>query len=337
MMPETVPETMTAIEISTPGGPEALVPATRPVPSPGPGEVLIRVAAAGINRPDIMQRQGKYPPPPGAPDIPGLEVAGTVVTRGAGVESPALGATICALLAGGGYAEYCVAPAPQCLPVPAGLSMIAAAALPETFFTVWTNAYDRGHLAPGETMLVHGGSSGIGTTAIQIATALGSRVVVTAGNAEKCATCLELGAVAAINYREEDFVARVRDVTDGKGVDIILDMVGADYFARNLEALADEGRLVQIALQTGAKTELNLLSVMLRRLILTGSTLRPRSVAEKGAIARTLADRVWPLIAEGRIKPVIFETFPLARAADAHRLMESSRHIGKIVLAVDAA
>lgn len=337
MMPDAVPETMTAVEISASGGPEALVPAARPVPSPGPGEVLIRVAAAGVNRPDVMQRQGRYPPPPGAPDLPGLEVAGTVIARGPEVESPALGATVCALLAGGGYADYCVAPAPQCLPVPAGLSMIEAAALPETFFTVWTNTYDRGRLEAGETMLVHGGSSGIGTTAIQIATALGARVVVTAGNAEKCAKCLELGAVAAINYREEDFVARVRDITEGKGVDVILDMVGADYFARNLEALAVEGRLVQIALQTGAKTELNLLSVMLRRLILTGSTLRPRSVAEKGAIARALAKKVWPLIDEGRIKPVIFETFPLARAADAHRLMESSRHIGKIVLTVGAA
>lgn len=329
-----LPETMQAVEISEPGGPEVLRPTERPVPRPAEGEVLLRVAAAGINRPDVMQRTGNYPPPPGAPDLPGLEVAGTVVALGGDVVGLAEGDRVCALVAGGGYAEYCVAPAPQCLPVPEGPDMTAAAAIPETFFTVWTNVFDRGGLAAGETFLVHGGSSGIGTTAIQLAKAFGARVFATAGSAEKCAACEDLGAAAAINYRDEDFVARVKALTDDSGVDLILDMVGGDYLPRNLECLAVEGRLVQIALQRGPKVEMNLLPVMLKRLTVTGSTLRPRTVAQKGEIAAALRDKVWSLLADGSVKPIVHATFPLAEAAESHRLMESSAHIGKIVLTV---
>jgi NADPH2:quinone reductase len=323
---------MIAIEIREPGGPDVLVPVERPRPVPGQGEVLIRVAAAGVNRPDVMQRRGQYAPPPGATDIPGLEVAGTVEAIGADVSGWRVGDTVCALLAGGGYAAYCTAPAPQCLPVPAGMSLEAAAALPETFFTVWTNVFERGRLQPGESLLVHGGTSGIGTTAIQLARAFGSRVFATAGSAEKCAACERLGAELGIDYRESDFVAAVRDRTGGKGVDVILDMVGGEYVARNLDALAVEGRLVQIAVLGGVKAQVNLLPIMQRRLTLTGSTLRPRSVAEKGGIARALRERVWPLLESGAVAPVIFQTFPLQQAAEAHRVMESSRHIGKLVL-----
>jgi NADPH2:quinone reductase len=323
---------MIAIEIRQPGDPDVLVPVERPRPEPGSGEVLIKVAAAGVNRPDVMQRQGRYPPPPGAPDIPGLEVAGTIAAIGPDVSGWRQGEDVCALVSGGGYAEYCVAPAPQCLPVPHGLDLAAAAAIPETFFTVWTNVFERGRLAAGESILVHGGSSGIGTTAIQIARARGSRVFATAGSAAKCGACERLGAERAINYREADFVAAIRERTGGRGVDVILDMVGGEYFARNIEALAVEGRLVEIATQRGAKAELVIPTIMQRRLTITGSTLRPRSVAEKGAIARAVQANVWPLVESGAVKPIVFRTFPLARAADAHRLLESSEHIGKLVL-----
>lgn len=331
-MPAPLPEEMTVIEIPEPGGPEALKPAKRPLPSPGPDEVLVRVAAAGVNRPDVMQRKGMYPPPPGAPDTPGLEIAGEVVTVGDGVTSPRVGESVCALVAGGGYAEYCVAPAALCLPWPKGMDAVSAAALPETFFTVWTNVFDRGRLARGERFLVHGGTSGIGTTAIQLAKAFGATVYATAGTAEKCEACKKLGAEAAINYRQEDFVDRIDTLTEGRGVDLILDMVAGDYLPRNLECLAVEGRLVQIALQKGPKVEMNLLPVMLKRLTITGSTLRPRSVAQKAEIAAALKARVWPLLAEGKVKPVIHATFPLEKAAEAHALMESSKHIGKILL-----
>ncbi len=331
-MTASLPDTMTAIEIPEPGGPEALVPGTRPVPRPGPGEVLVRVAAAGINRPDVMQRMGRYPPPPGAPDIPGLEIAGPVAALGEGVSGLAVGDEVCALVVGGGYAEYCLAPAVLCLPVPKGLSLVEAAALPETFFTVWTNVFDRGRLVAGETMLVHGGSSGIGTTAIQLAVASGARVFATAGNAEKCKACEDLGAERAINYRDEDFAEVIKQATDGSGVDLILDMIGADYFARNVEVLATEGRLVVIAVMSGPKTEINLLDFMIRRLTLTASTLRPRTVEQKAVIAVALKNKVWPLIESGKVKPVLYKTFPLVEASRAHALMESSEHIGKIVL-----
>ncbi|MCH7485530.1 MAG: NAD(P)H-quinone oxidoreductase [Proteobacteria bacterium] len=331
-----MPETMTCIEIAEPGGPDALQPVTRPVPRPGPGEVLVKVAAAGINRPDILQRQGGYPPPPGASDIPGLEIAGHVAARGTGVDGWKEGDALCALVAGGGYAEYCTAPVPQCLPLPAGLDMVAGAAIPETFFTVWTNVYERARLEAGETFLVHGGSSGIGTTAIQVASRLGSRVMATAGTPEKCAACEELGAERCVNYREEDFVEAAKEFGGGKagdnGVNVILDMVGGDYVARNIRALARDGRLVNIAYLKGSKVEVDLLPVMLKRLTLTGSTLRPQSVERKGEIADALKRRVWPLIESGEIRPVIHATFPLHEAADAHRLMESGVHIGKIVL-----
>ena len=325
---------MTAIEIVRPGPPDVLVPTRRPTPEPAAGEVLIQVAAAGVNRPDVLQRTGHYPVPPGASDIPGLEVSGRIVAVGPGVETWKVGDAVCALLAGGGYAEYAAAPAPQCLPVPAGLDAVSAAAMPETFFTVWSNVFDRGRLAAGETLLVHGGSSGIGTTAIQMAVALGATVLATAGSAEKCAACLRLGATRAVNYRTEDFVREVADATGGRGVDVVLDMVGGDYFPRNLETLAVEGRLVQIALLHGGKAELNLWRMMQRRLTLTGSTLRPRAIAEKGAIAAELRRVVWPLVERGRIAPVIHATFPLAGAAEAHRTMEAGHHIGKLVLTV---
>jgi putative PIG3 family NAD(P)H quinone oxidoreductase len=323
---------MTAIEIGQPGPPEVLSLVDRPTPAPRAGEVLVDVAAAGVNRPDVMQRLGKYPPPPGASDIPGLEIAGTIAALGPGVSEWHVGDEVCALVSGGGYADHCIAPAPQCLPVPRGLSPAEAAALPETFFTVWTNVFDRGRLKAGESLLVHGGSSGIGTTAIQLARARGARVFATAGTAAKCAACERLGAERCVNYREADFVAAVRDATGGAGVDVVLDMVGGDYFPRNVDALAVEGRLVQIATLAGAKSEIVLPKIMQRRLTITGSTLRARPIADKAAIAAALAEHVWPLIEAGQVKPVIFRTFPLAEAAAAHRLMESGEHIGKIVL-----
>ena len=323
---------MIAVEIRSPGGPEVLVPVERPTPVPAPGEVLIKVAAAGVNRPDIFQRLGRYAPPPGASDIPGLEVAGTIDQLGPGVTGWRVGDAVCALVAGGGYAEYCTAPVPQCLPPPRGLDLIAAAAIPETFFTVWTNVFERGRLQAGESLLVHGGSSGIGTTAIQLARARGARVIATAGSAEKCAACERLGAERAINYREADFVGVVRERTGGKGVDVVLDMVGGDYFARNLDALGVEGRLVEIATLHGVKAELNIQTIMQRRLTITGSTLRPRPVAEKGAIAAALQQHVWPLLESGAVKPIVHATFPLRDAAEAHRVMESGAHVGKVVL-----
>jgi putative PIG3 family NAD(P)H quinone oxidoreductase len=324
---------MTVIEISHPGEPEVLVPASRPVPAPESEDVLIKVAAAGVNRPDVMQRQGRYPPPPGASDIPGLEVAGVIVSRGDSVARWRPGDTVCALVNGGGYAEYCIAPAGQCLPVPHGLDLVAAAAIPETFFTVWTNVFERGHLAQGETLLVHGGSSGIGTTAIQLAHAFGAQVLATAGSAAKCAACERLGARRAVNYHETDFVEAFKELTEGRGVDVILDMVGGDYLSRNLELLATDGRLVQISIMKAAKAEINLVPVMQRRLTLTGSTLRPRTVEQKAAIARALERSVWPLIEAGRVRPVIHATFPLAEAAEAHRILDGD-HIGKLVLMV---
>lgn len=331
-MSDALPATMTAIEIPEHGTPEALVPGTRPVPEPAAGEVLIKVAAAGVNRPDVLQRQGGYAPPPGVSDIPGLEVAGEIVALGAGVEDLSAGDTVTALVAGGGYAEYCTAPAPQCLPVPGDLSLTEAAALPETFFTVWSNVFDRGGLQAGEVFLVHGGSSGIGTAAIQLAKAFGARVFATAGSADKCRACEDLGAEKAIDYRDQDFVETVKEASGGKGANLILDMVGGDYIARDIELLAPDGRLVFIAFLRGPKAEINFMPVMRKRLTVTGSTLRPRDIAFKGAIARALRDRVWPLISAGQVKPVMYKTFPLAEAAEAHRLMESSAHIGKIVL-----
>ena len=328
-----VPSRMTAIEIAGPGGPDVLVPAEREVPEPAPGEVLVAVEAAGVNRPDVMQRQGLYPPPPGASDIPGLEIAGTVVAQGEGVDAPAAGARVCALVTGGGYAEYCTAPAPLCLPVPGGFDAAGAAALPETFFTVWTNVFDRARLAEGESILVHGGSSGIGTTAIQLAGAFGATVYATAGSKAKCDACLALGADAAIHYRDEDFVERIGALTGGRGVDVVLDMVAGDYVPRNLKCLATEGRLVIIAVQRGPKIgELNVLPIMLKRLTVTGSTLRPRTVEQKAAIARTLEAKVWPLLEAGTVKPIVHSRFPLSDAAGAHRLMESGAHVGKIIL-----
>jgi putative PIG3 family NAD(P)H quinone oxidoreductase len=309
-----------------------LVPVERPRPSPAAGDVLIRVAAAGVNRPDVFQRLGRYPPPPGASDIPGLEVAGIVEEIGADVRDFHVGDAVCALVAGGGYAEYCAAPVPQCLPAPRGLDLVSAGAIPETFFTVWTNVFERGRLQAGDTLLVHGGSSGIGTTAIQLARAHGSRVFATAGSPEKCAACERLGAERAIDYRREDFVAVVRELTGGRGVDVVLDMVGGDYFARNIDALALDGRLVEIATLHGVKAELNIQTIMHRRLTITGSTLRARPVAEKGAIARAVHQHVWPLLESGAVKPIIHATFPLRAAAEAHRIMESSAHIGKLVL-----
>ena len=329
-----LPELMTVIEISVPGGPEVLRPSTRPTPQPAAGEVLIKVSAAGINRPDLLQRQGHYPVPPGASDIPGLEIAGTVVALGFGAHHLAIGDKVCALVAGGGYADYCAVPAIQCLPVPAGLSFAEAAGLPETFFTVWSNLVDRAHFAAGKTVLIHGGTSGIGTTAIQLVKALGGRAFATAGSADKVLACERLGAERGINYQTEDFVQIVKELTHGHGVDIILDMVGGDYTLRNYAAAAMDGRVVQIATLRGAKVEIDLRVLMAKRLIQTGSTLRPRSAAEKAAIADALHARVWPLLAEGRCKPVIDSVFPLADAAKAHERIESSGHIGKIVLTI---
>ncbi len=333
-MTADLPKSMTAIEITEGGGPEVLKPATRLVPSPSAGEVLIEVAAAGVNRPDVIQRKGLYPPPPGASDIPGLEVAGAIVALGDGVAEWNLGDEVCALVSGGGYAEYCVVPAPQALPLPRDFDMTRAAAVPETYFTVWTNVFERGRLDGGERFLIHGGASGIGTTAIQLGVAFGARVFATAGTAEKCAVCEELGAERAINYREEDFVAVIGELTGGEGVDLIVDMVGGDYLERNLAALAIEGRLVQIALQHGTSAEINVLPLMVKRLTFTGSTLRPRTVEQKAAIATALLENVWPLLNEGRVGPVMDSTFPLAEAAQAHARMESGAHIGKIVLTV---
>jgi NADPH2:quinone reductase len=323
---------MIAIEIGTPGPPEALRPASRPIPEPGAGEVLIRVAAAGVNRPDVLQRRGVYPPPAGVTDIPGLEAAGEVVRVGTGVTELTVGARVCALIAGGGYAEYVTAPALQCLPVPAGLSMEEAAALPETFFTVYYNVFMRSRLRPGETLLVHGGSSGIGTTAILLAKALGARVIVTAGSAEKCAACRALGADVAIDYKREDFVARTLEVSAGRGADVILDMVGADYLARNVAAAAVNGRIAIIGTQGGFKCEIDLRSVMTKRLFIGGSTLRPQTIESKGEIAAALRREVWPLFESRSLRPVIHARFPLRDAARAHALMESGAHIGKIVL-----
>ncbi len=330
----TLPAMMRAIEITAPGKPEVLKPGTRPVPRPQPGEVLVRVAAAGVNRPDVLQRMGLYPVPPGASDIPGLEIAGTVAAVGAGVTAWKPGDALCALVQGGGYAEYCTAPAVQCLPIPKGLSPVEAASLPETFFTVWSNVFDRARLAPAESLLVQGGSSGIGVTAIQMAKAFGHKVLATAGNPQKCAACEELGADRAINYKTEDFVAVAREATGGRGVDVILDMVGGEYVDRELKCLADDGRIVIIAMLGGAKSTVSLNEILRRRLVLTGSTLRPRPVEFKGAIARSLRERVWPHIESGRIRPVVFRIFPLDEAAQAHALMESGQHIGKIVLSV---
>lgn len=331
----SLPATMTAIEIAESGGPEVLRPVERPVPAPEAGEILIAVAAAGVNRPDIAQRRGLYPPPPGASDLPGLEVAGTVAAVGAGVTRWKEGDSVCALIAGGGYAEYAVAPAPQVLPVPNGLDMIQAAGIPETFFTVWTNVFDRGRLTAGESILIHGGSSGIGTTAIQLARAFGATAYVTVGNGEKAAFCEKLGAAKAINYRDQDFVEEIKSLTDGAGVDVVLDMVGGDYLARNIRVLRADGRIVQIALMAGSKGELDLGRVMTRRLTVTGSTLRPRPVAQKGEIADSLRQHVWPLLEAGKIGPVIHQTFPLSAASKAHELMETSAHIGKIMLSVN--
>lgn len=327
-----IPDRMTAIEIAGPGGPEVLRAVERPVPRPSAGEVLVRVDAAGVNRPDVLQRLGTYPPPPGASDIPGLEIAGTIVSVHSDASRWHPGDRICALVAGGGYAEYCTAPAVQCLPIPEGMDAVPAAAIPETFFTVWTNLFQRGGLRPGERVLVHGGTSGIGTTAIQLAHASGAVVFATAGSDLKTAACRRLGAAVAINYHTEDFADAIRRETSGAGVDVILDIIGGDYFGRNLECLAMNGRLVQVGLLGGGRAQIDLSRLLHRRLTITGSTLRARTVEEKGALARDVEANVWPLLAAGRVAPIIDRTFPLTAAAEAHRRMESSEHIGKIVL-----
>ncbi|MFG1479894.1 NAD(P)H-quinone oxidoreductase [Xanthobacter sp. V4C-4] len=331
----SLPSTMTAIAITAPGGPDVLAPEARPVPVPAPGEVLVKVEAAGVNRPDVMQRKGLYPPPPGASDIPGLEIAGTVVALGAGTGRFAIGDRICALVSGGGYAEYCPAPEATALPIPTGLSATEAAALPETVFTVWSNVFERGALKAGDWLLVHGGSSGIGTTAIQLAKAFGARVIVTAGSDEKCAACLALGADVAVNYRDTDFVPQVKSATGGKGANVILDIIGGPYIQKNYEAAAVDGRIVQIAFQKGAKAEVDFMRLMLKRLTHTGSTLRARPLAEKAALAAAVVEKVWPLVAAGAMRPVMDSAFPLAEAAAAHARMDASTHIGKIVLTVD--
>jgi NADPH2:quinone reductase len=328
-----IPQTMRAIEIAQPGGPEVLRLVERPVPTPGPNEVLVRVAAAGVNRPDVLQRLGHYPPPPGASDIPGLEIAGIVVGAGAGAEQ-AIGGPVCALVAGGGYAEYCVAPAGTCLPVPEVMRMAEAAAMPETLFTVWVNLFERGFAAEGDTVLIHGGTSGIGTMAIKLGSLFGLQVIVTCGSEAKCDAALKMGALHAINYRTQDFAAEVRDLTEGRGVDVVLDMVGGDYVARNLACLAEEGRHVSIAFQRGATAEIPIVDVMRRRLTLTGSTLRARDVAFKAMVTDEIARTVWPYAEGNRLHPVIDSSFPLAEAAAAHARMESGEHIGKIVLEV---
>jgi putative PIG3 family NAD(P)H quinone oxidoreductase len=331
---EKLPAQMTVIGISKPGGPEVLLPETRAVPLPGPGEILVKVAAAGVNRPDVAQRAGAYPPPPGASDLPGLEISGEVVAVGAGTSKHKLGDKVMSLVAGGGYAQYCIAQDAQAISVPAGLSMQEAGAIPETLMTVWHNVFERGALKPGETLLVHGGSSGIGTMAIQLAKALGSKVIVTVGGQDKVDACLKLGADRAINYKTEDFVAEVKTATGGAGANVILDMVGGDYIDRNYDAAAVDGRIVQIATLGGVKATVNIAKVMVKRLHHTGSTLRPRTNADKAAMVAAIEARVMPLMREGRVKPVMDSTFPLEKAADAHRRMETSQHIGKIVLEV---
>jgi NADPH2:quinone reductase len=328
----SLPSEMNVIHIAAPGGPEQLQPATRPIPKPGEGEVLVRVEAAGVNRPDVMQRQGRYPPPAGASDLPGMEIAGEIVALGAGVNGLKVGDKITSLLPGGGYAAYALAAAPLCLPIPKGLSMVEAAAIPETFMTVWTNLFERGGCKAGDTVLIHGGTSGIGTTAIQLASVLGAKVYATAGSEDKARACERLGAVRGIDYRKEDFVEVIKAATQGRGIDVTLDMVAGSYIQRNIEVAAVEGRIVVISMLGGSKAEINLGQVLVKRLILTGSTLRARTVAQKAAVAHAMRDHVWPLIESGKIKPVIFKTFPLHEASEAHRLMETSNHIGKIVL-----
>ena len=332
---EHIPESMNFIQIEKHGDPDVLKLSSRSVPDPGLDEVLIRVEAAGVNRPDIMQRKGLYPPPPGATDVPGLEVSGTVVKKGKNVAEPEVGSQVCALVSCGGYAEYCLASASICLPVPKKISLQHAAGIPETFFTVWTNVFERGQLKSGETLLVHGGSSGIGTTSIQLGKAFGATVYTTAGTQEKCEYCKNLGADAAINYNENDFEAEIKTLTENRGVDVILDMVGGPYFPKNIKILAAEGRLLQIALMQGYKAEVDFRPLLMKRVTLTGSTLRPRSIKEKAEIARALRKEVWPLLDSGTIRPIIHQTFPLEKAADAHQLMESSNHIGKILLKPD--
>jgi NADPH2:quinone reductase len=331
---EKVPSHMTVVAISKPGGPEVLLPETRAVPAPGSGEILIKVAAAGVNRPDVAQRSGSYPPPPGASDLPGLEVAGEVVALGAGSHKHKIGDKVMSLVAGGGYAQYCIAQDAQAMAVPASLSMLEAGATPETLMTVWHNVFERGGLQAGETILIHGGSSGIGTMAIQLAKAFGAKVIVTVGSKDKADACLKLGADHAINYKTDDFVAAVKPMTDGKGPNVILDMVGGDYVERNYEAAAVDGRIVQIATLGGAKVTVNVARLMVKRLHHTGSTLRPRSNADKAAMVAAIETKVMPLLREGRIKPLMDSTFPLEKAAEAHRRMETSEHIGKIVLAL---
>jgi NADPH2:quinone reductase len=330
---EKLPAQMTVIGISKPGGPEVLLPETRPVPTPGPGEILVKVAAAGVNRPDVSQRTGSYPPPPGASDLPGLEISGEVVALGEGVSKHKIGDKVMSLVAGGGYAQYCIAPDAQAITVPDGFSMIEAGATAETLMTVWHNVFERGGLQPGETLLIHGGSSGIGTMAIQLAKAFGSRVIVTVGSQDKANACRKLGADHAINYKTEDFVARVKEIT-GTGVELILDMVGGDYIEKNYDAAAIDGRIVQIAFLGGPKATVNFAKLMTKRLHHTGSTLRPRSAADKAGMVRAIEANVLPLLRDGKVKPLMDSTFPLEQAADAHRRMESSQHIGKIVLVV---
>lgn len=329
-----LPATMTCIDPAEAGGPEVLQPVERPVPAPGPGEVLIKVAAAGVNRPDVLQRRGMYPPPPGAPSVPGLEVAGNIVAVGDGVDAAVIGSRVCALVGGGGYAQYCVAPVGQCLPVPDSLSMEEAAAMPETLFTVWTNVFERGYATEGETILIHGGTSGIGTMAISLCKLFGLTVIVTCGSDDKCAAAQSLGADHAINYNAADFVDEVTKITGGQGVQLILDMVGGDYVPRNLQCLAEDGRHVTIAVQRGVKAEINIAAVMVRRLMLTGSTLRARSVEFKSLVADELRRTVWPLVEDGELRPVMDRTFPLAEVAAAHARMEAGEHVGKIVLVV---
>jgi NADPH:quinone reductase len=335
-MAELLPEMMTAVGFDAPGGPEVLRPESLPVPAPGPGEALIKVAFAGVNRPDVAQRQGSYPAPAGASPIPGLEIAGEVVALGEGTDSLMIGQLVCALVAGGGYAEYCAADARHCLPVPHGLSLAEAAALPETLFTVWHNVFERGWAKEGETMLVHGGTSGIGTMTITLGRLFGLTVIVTCGGAEKCAKALELGAAHAIDYKAQDFVAEVARITGGKGVNLVLDMVSGDYVPRNLKCLAEDGRHVTIAVLGGAKAELNMAVVMMRRFTLTGSTLRPRSAEFKALLAQEIAQNVWPFVEEGKLRPVMDQAFPLAEASAAHARMEAGAHVGKIVLQIGA-
>lgn len=331
-----IEQTMKCVEIREPGGPDVLTMAERNVPVAGAGEILVKVASAGVNRPDVIQRKGLYPPPPGASDLLGLEISGEVVALGEGVTNVSVGDTVCALTNGGGYAQYCVVPAEQCLPIPSGLTMEEAAAVPETFFTVWFNLYLQGGLRPGQTLLVQGGSSGIGTTAIQMATALGVTVFTTAGNDAKCQACRDLGASLAINYKDKDFVEVIKEATNGKGVDMILDMVGGDYISRHIKCLAKKGRLINIAYLQGSKAEVNFMSVMMKQLTITGSTLRQQPLEIKKQIAEQLRETVWPLIESGKVKPVLFKSFAMNEAAAAHELMESSQHIGKIVLNVES-